>query len=92
MPKATSCPFCKGDGSALTNLAPGAVVLVEVDEPRLESRGASAREIFELMRNLGFGAQSIVSDYSVAAYVRRSLSTPPNPYAVRSRVATSSSP
>jgi hypothetical protein len=49
----------------------GAMVLIEVDEPRMAERGATPHELFDLMRGHGFTAHSIANDYDVASYVRR---------------------
>jgi len=61
----------KGAQQLLSALPDDAHVLVEVDEPRLRDRGASAGEVFDLMDELGFEGERISNEYTVASYVRR---------------------
>jgi FkbM family methyltransferase len=59
-----------GARGLLAEMPDGAMVLIEVDQPRMRERGADAGEIFALMSELGYQAHTIANDYEVAAYVR----------------------
>lgn len=52
----------------LERLPAGAWVVAEVAPDRLQQRGHSGSEVFELMLKLGFEAQAIPNDYHPAAY------------------------
>jgi FkbM family methyltransferase len=47
----------------------GAMVLIELDEPRMKERGAAPAEVFALMAQHGYRASRIRNDYDVASYV-----------------------
>jgi FkbM family methyltransferase len=61
----------EGARALMSAMPRGAMVLVEVDEPRMAQRDTTPRALFDLMTAHGFRAFSIKNDYDVASYVRR---------------------
>lgn len=58
-----------GAQGLLAAMPAGAMVLIEVDEPRMRERGGTPQDVFDLMSSHGYRAFSISNEYDVKSYV-----------------------
>jgi FkbM family methyltransferase len=58
-----------GAQGLLAAMPAGAMVLIEVDEPRMRERGGTPRDVFDLMSSHGYRPFSISNEYDVKSYV-----------------------
>jgi FkbM family methyltransferase len=59
----------QGAQGVLAAMPLGAMVLIEIDEPRMKERGGTPKDVFDLMAALGYTASSISNEYDVDSYV-----------------------